>query len=521
MKRLLPLLLCLMPLTALANRLEGDSLSLSERVYQQLITRPLLVSHYADNVALHHLAYPTSLSSFGLRHQWRSETTPMVAERGKGESLYQAFASAYLKPSHTQHLWGDASYTNGVRRQVNWNTTSDIHLLYPYLVSDEVGGDLKHERYSFGGGYSGLWDALRLSAQLQYTAQQEFRVRDPRPRNITSHLGATAGAAFAIGNQIVGGNITYGIYKQRSSVASYSPAGATLQRLMSGLGDSFVRFDTNDPTLYYRLNALGGSLHTMPHHHTTGLFAEASYLYSKLTQILSDLNEVPIHHYNEHQASVAIGYQYQPKRQGVIYSIHLTSQVELRDGIEHIVGEPKAGTYPVVGYLHNLRLLHHQNSLSFTISQQAPLHWYGRATLSYQHLSIKKLEPHKRLLSQRLTTSLAGGVAKPFTPHKSLTSHQTLSLDAEIAYTPRLSSTLELPLASMRESQITHLQHLSNISSASALQLLTGVSYSHTFGDGANEWGLQLSCQYHYAHYLPTSQSIHQHQLQTSLRLIF
>lgn len=516
MKRVLLLLIWLLPLVATANTADRDSLTLSERLLQRYASKPLLERIYTENVALHHLSHTTSLSSFGVQNDWRSESQALFPEVGQGQSLYQAFATAYLQQSAKDHLWGYARYTNGVKQKVSWNSTSDIQLLYPYIVSDEIGGDLKHERYSFSGGYSGLLNALRLSGELSYAAQQEYRNKDPRPRNITSHLQVTVGSTYPLGDQVVGATLSYGIYKQRSSVSFYNPSGATVQRLMNGLGGSFVRFDTNDPTLYYRLYSVGGSLHTMPLQGSSGLFAEGSYRYAHLTQILSDLNEVPTQHYKAHQASASVGYQLQPVAEGLIYSAQLRSEIELRDGIEHIVSEPKAGTYPIVGYLHNLRMLHNQNSLGVTISQKASINWYGRATFSHQYLSVVKLEPEKRLLQQRFTTALAGGVAYALTPQ------QTVTMDTEVAYSPRIRGTLKLPLASMRESQIAHLQHLSDVASSSTISLCVGGSYGYAFGSGANEWGLQLSCLYQYGHFQLSHESgIHQHQLQTTLKLIF
>lgn len=506
--------------SAQGETLDTDSSTLTLKVYERVSATPLLQAQYSDNVAMHHLTYRTSTSSFGMEYQWRDENQALFSEYGRGESLTHIFATTYLQPKETEHLWGFARYSTGTKKGINWNSTSDISRLYPYIVSDTLGGDLLHEMYSFGGGYSGAWCGYRLSGHLAYDAQQEYRTVDPRPRNITSHLRVSSGVSRSLGGYDLGMSLQYGIYKQRSSITFFSPLGSALQRLMSGLGDSFSRFDSNDPSVYYRGYTLGTALDLLPKDTSSGLFGSIAYQFDQIEQTLSDMNEVPIHHHANHQIQFAIAYQQKIQNSPTTWGVELKSNLQRRDGVEHIVSEPKAGTYPVVGYLPNFRMQRaHKQVAVYLSNNKGVMHqeqWWIKASLAHRYLDISKVMPEKRLLSSQWTGILSGEASRM------LTSHQILSLGAEVAYAPTSKGSLQLPYATMRDYDIAHLEHSLRSLSGSFIALQVSPSYFHAFGSNTKEWGLRGSCQYRYEQYRhPGAAPTHRHCLVTTIQLVF
>lgn len=97
-------------------------------------------------------------------------------------------------------LWGEARYKNGKKTGRRWNETSDYLLLYPYVMGDTVGGDLKSEQYYFSGGYAYRKGSYTIGAEGSYGADIEYRNADPRPKNLTGDLYFTIGMSWKTGN---------------------------------------------------------------------------------------------------------------------------------------------------------------------------------------------------------------------------------------------------------------------------------------------------------------------------------
>lgn len=501
MRRLLiaPLLL----LTLLPLRAEvADSLMLSESAYERVTLSRLPQVSLADGVSVHHLRYRTSLSSLSLSYDWRGADRPIYDEEGCGLSIGRLRAETYLLPSEQEHLWGFADYARGVKKGVRWCSTSDYDRLYPFVVADEEGGDMSHESYAFGGGYSrSLYERLRLSGEMTYRSQQEYRTIDPRPRNIVSDLHAAAGAAYEIGAYDLGLSLGYGIYKQRSSVSFYSPLGATQQYLMSGLGGSFKRFDTNTPSLQYRGRELSAALHLLPRR-GVGLMGSVEYRYRSLEQALSDMNDVPIHHYHDHGGQLRLAFLREGRH--LRYGPELSLSGALRSGVEHIVGEPTAGTYPVMGYNPNFRRLLGEACLTLHLAdvrgEEAGWHWTARPMLSYRLLDTRLLEPEKHLSVQGWEGALDMELA-----YRSRRDRYAL-LQLTLSGAPRSISSLSLPLSTMEPERVAQVTRHRDALGQSRWSIAIGPSYFMPLTLGTELLGLQLSCRYRLEHYTVSPQ---------------
>ena len=104
----------------------------------------------------------------------RREQQAIVTQEGNGESVGFASANAYIRKGKND-IWGKAAYTNGVRRNVGYNETSDYRLLYPYVTADLIGGSSKEESYSFGGGFAHRTGEFTLAASAGYRALLAYR----------------------------------------------------------------------------------------------------------------------------------------------------------------------------------------------------------------------------------------------------------------------------------------------------------------------------------------------------------
>lgn len=511
------LCLCLL-LLPVASAAASDTLTLTDNAYERASALLTIRDAYADNTAMHHLLYRSSLSSFGARYEWRHETETLLDEMGRGEGITHLHADTYLRPSPGEHLWGYADYANGKKKGVERNSTSDYLRLYPYIIAGEEGGDLSHERYTFGGGYSHLiGEALRGAAEISYRSQQEYRTVDPRPRNVVSDLHLSVGLSYPVAMYTLGLSAEYGIYKQRSSVALYHPMGGVMQRLMNGLGGSFRRFDANEPFVNYGGQSLAIALHLLPQSLRSGWMCEAGYRYSDLEQTVSDHNDVPIHHYRDHRIELSAA---RMQRIGsLVWSIDLRGTIAYRNGVEHIVGEPSAGTYPVVGYNPNFHrsLAHGRLTLSVGDDEHQREGWHWRVSpgLDYNFLKISVLEPEKELSRRRWLGLLRGEVA--YLPRR----HGYVTLALEASYAPQASGQLLLPRAEMDPLLVARLDHTYRTLASSTMGFLIAPKYHLPLGRWAGSSAVELSCRYRLDRYrYAEASAVYRHALVAEIRLV-
>ncbi|MDY3885359.1 DUF6850 family outer membrane beta-barrel protein [Porphyromonas somerae] len=493
---------------------ERDTLPLLSRSLEHATADVAMLRYYHDNVALHHLLYPSSLSTFGTEYHWRHEDRAFLQQNGSGESLTHIYANTYLKPSESQHLWGNATYSSGLIKGVRFNSTSDFARLYPYTVADAEGGNLLHERYAFGGGYSRAYHQWRMAGEVQYLSQQEYRRVDPRPRNIVSNLTMNMGVAHPLGSYIVGVSLGHEIYKQRSSVAFYSPLGTTIQWLMNGLGGSFARFNTNTPTVYYRGYGLASTAHLVPSG-VEGFSAKIGYQYHRLEETLTDMNEVPIHHYNDHQVEVALGYLWQGTCQ---QGVELKAEIQNRKGVEHIVGEPTAGTYPVIGELPNFYFPHYKGTLAWHVGRsEGGMNWHLSPTLSYRYLAIRKLEPKSLLQSQRWQVALSG-----FGSYQ-IDKASYIALSCNIGYSPLGKGELSLSHTTLKEELSGEVRHSFATINAAQLFFEVASKWHYTIqGWGALPWGVEVGGRYRFDQYSGGGvDAIHRHRVEGVIQILF
>ncbi|MDE6050125.1 MAG: hypothetical protein K2G08_00410, partial [Paramuribaculum sp.] len=144
------------------------------------------------NPAMKQWMLPVSVSAIEASYDRSRLNQSVYIQQGEGSDAWKAGAESYMK-YRTSTLWGAASYSGGHEFNPVWNESSDLGLIYPYVVADSIGGNIKSETYSLGGGYADHTDRWAWGATISYVAGLHYRNVDPRPRNVTGRLDISAG----------------------------------------------------------------------------------------------------------------------------------------------------------------------------------------------------------------------------------------------------------------------------------------------------------------------------------------
>lgn len=168
-----------------------------------------------------------------------------IIQNGLDNKAFKINVNSYFKILNKKKnikdkaVWGYAQYLRGRKDKVIMNETSDYDYLYPYIVSDTVGGDnLKYEEYKFKGGYVQKVDRNTFSVSLAYRALREYRTIDPRPDNTSSKLDVKFSYSYKVLRDYnLGLALDLSTYKQNNNLIFNSHLGAPLVYQETGLGN--------------------------------------------------------------------------------------------------------------------------------------------------------------------------------------------------------------------------------------------------------------------------------------------
>lgn len=301
----------------------------AERVgeHRSVFTTPLELAW--ENPALLHLRYSTSLTSV-------KAGALLTSEEGGG--FFNA--DTYLKMSNAT-VTGYARYENSRRRKGQLTETSDEELVGPYLTSADGDGSMRQEVYTFGGSYTAELGRWRVGISGGYDAGLYYRTVDPRPRNVTGLLQLTPAAAFSISQKYeVAVALPLSKYKQTSSLSFVSELGQNTIHHLTGLGNTYDRFEGQGKSGYYTGHSIGVSGGVMPKE--SGAYLLAGYSCMSIDHILSDLNNLPLASTSTPVVKVSAGWKRGSWMAGVYGSR------ERRRGTENIFGDPVSGQYPKI-----------------------------------------------------------------------------------------------------------------------------------------------------------------------------
>lgn len=301
------------------------------------------------NPAMQSFRDSISQTEVGVGYDYRHASTPMRLEQGDGHSRAFANVDAYLHKGKAT-LWGNAYYSNGSTRNIQFCETSDFELLYPYLMADTVGGKSQQERYHFLGGFSyPVGSRWHIGAEGSYAASMEYRTRDPRPKNLSGDLKAQLAASYRWGNvqdgHVLGLAINARKYKQTNEVKLYNEVSTPTIYHLTGLGNDYYRFRGMNTSTYYKGYGVGGAIDWM-RASQRGWFAHAEYGYLDIDKIISSLNELPMANIKEYREKVSFGCRKGNDRN--IFGYAFSEEWTTRRGRENVFGTAQDNVYPQI-----------------------------------------------------------------------------------------------------------------------------------------------------------------------------
>ncbi len=407
----------------------------------------------------------TSLSQVQGEFHWREDGNAgaINPQLGTGETTWKFDASSYMKYK-TSTLWGHASYENGKTRNVTWNETSDLTTVYPYVLADSVGGDMKLERYNFSGGWTDTYGRWDLGATMGYTAGLYYRSVDPRPRNITARLEAAVGAGYHVSDAVlVSAMVGFEKYKQTNAVEFYSDLGSRRLLHLAGLASHYARFAGNGLSTYYKGYTWHGGLNLMVQEHW---WLSAVATHTSMEHVLRDLNNLPIVDLNHNEINAEAAYFASTELAFVA-----NARVARRVGTENIFGEPSSGVYDQIAshdrYFNNIFAASLQAQYTMPLGsvrlQLVPQVGYDHN--NQYHNTLDNREYTSRLMGGAQVKALCNVGKHLITAHVKATYSDSVSDDWDIVVTDDEMQ----PIVAME-------QHLHDLAAASQVYTQAGVS---------------------------------------------
>ena len=322
-----------------------DTASVLGRVEADGVSAMSLVEVAFANPAMKPLQRGYSMSRVEGSYFSRSDGGRAVdPQQGSGSRHWAFDADSYMKYKGST-LWGAASYRNGKDLSVRWNETSELPLVYPYVMADSIGGDIKKEIYSFSGGYASSRGPLGWGGALGYTAGLYYRAVDPRPRNVTGNLRFSLGGTYRFGGCTAGLMLGYAKYKQTNEVDFYSELGSRRLLHLTGPVSDYGRFAGDAADTYYNGNTftLGLNLAT-----ARGLMFSAEAVRYTLTNVLSSLNNLPMARAVHSQLRAEAAWVGRGGKGAVARLL-----VSRRKGTENVFGDASAAVFPKIAERDN------------------------------------------------------------------------------------------------------------------------------------------------------------------------
>ncbi len=402
------------------------------------------VKIYERDIVAKTFAYNYSLSTLGIEYDWKREKEAKIAQLGDGIDLLNIYANSYLNLSSKNKVWGAASYNTGTKHNLMWNSTSDYELLYPYILADQIGGDMKTEQYYFSGGYSHIWDKWNFSIDGAYRALHEYRQIDPRPRNISSELKFASGVGYAITkNKVIGLTAFAQIYKQNGSLSFYSESGVEKEYQMTGLGSIFHRFSGDVTSLLHQGLGWGANLSFFDKQRK-GLSALVSYKHFGVDRIAKGFNNLDLTRQIKDEIFAEISYLKHTHNK--YHGLSLNVDFRHNQGLESVVGDATSGIYPIA-MKQNMYLRNYLNtSIEYMIGfVSANKHRYTiKPAIAYELSQEKYIFPNKTMKYSNVVPKL-DFVFEKF--------NSKISYQAKLGalYTINTNKSLSLPVVNMEQ----------------------------------------------------------------------
>lgn len=337
---------------------KGDTILIQKRAYERSAVRQNFIITPYLNPALNYYCYSDSYSSLSISGDWDNESRALNAQEGDGWGGFKVAADSYVRMSDASRIWGNAYYHNGERKNVQWNESADYELIYPYVMADTIGGDIKSETYFFEGGYAASHGRWTFGGEFSYRALLEYRDVDPRPRNSIADLQGKAGASYQFNKRYaVALSAEAHKYKQNGDITYYNELGVSKTFHLSGLGTSYTRFDGTRNTVRYQGHIFGAGLDLLPVKSDGGWTSSVSYQHAFYEKILPGANDLTLNELDEDRYQGEIAWTSATTRN---HNWGIKANAEFRDrkGTEILYGDAVNSIYPQIATAQQLSLIH-------------------------------------------------------------------------------------------------------------------------------------------------------------------
>lgn len=246
------------------------------------------LNKYYDTPTLKLLNTPIQYTSMNINYS-TEESKKYILQKGSAVNDFNINIESFQKKDNNLNLWGKFQYENIHTKNVNFNETLDYDYLYPYIMSDTVGGNLTNEHYMILGGLSKTHNKTTYALETSFIGKQSIRQRDPRINNISSNFNATFSIArkaspnYTLGLALIGER-----YFQKAKVSFNSELGRPSIIHETGLGNYnkiFAGIRDNSEYLGYNY---GLSLHYVPSNQL-GWFAAIKLMGSNIEKKIKDI----------------------------------------------------------------------------------------------------------------------------------------------------------------------------------------------------------------------------------------
>lgn len=473
---------------------QNDSLPIID-IRKKITENSSLVIDFAGrtlfNPANKYKLYDYRMTDVKIGAEYEHQDEALVVQKGDG------YVDAYLDintyiPLKDYSFWGGVKYKNGERKNVRFNETSDYSLLYPYLMGDTIGGDMKYEVYYFSGGYAqkrGLWT---WGAEADLRALQEYRGVDPRPKNTSTTLNISLGAALQLPFDY---NLAFSLrgrkYKQTNELSFYNELGKPNVYHYTGLDTDYARFRGSNDQTHYKGHLFGADISFLPID-KSGFSANLSYDYFTFEKIIKNLNELPMAKASDRDVKAELVYlnsSHPTLSRGVKIDIQLLN----RRGTENIFGDPANNNYQQIMtidmYEHQVTNL----SLSGFLEKKESngIFWSLMPTLTYLDMEESYVNPKKTILYKHLVGTLSAGLNHSFGKFY-------LKTGIYIKYTHALDSKIDLGSQDFKNFLAPEIVHNYMIASKDNTQIGINPQIGYKL---KNNYLIYLGAEWHYGRY--------------------
>jgi len=418
MSRAIPILLTVtMAVTGQAMAQSGLPANQSDALLRKvaLNSLPLMTSTnhiYSINPATMTYQDSISLSSISLTEEYSHLQKAVMEQLGTGYNSISVTANSYLHLSPCTTVWGKAGFTTSKKHNVKWTNCIDYLRVAPYVLGDEVGGNLSLKRYTFTGGYSGLFGKWTAGISADYRAEIAYRDRDPRVKTVVSDLNVKLGSSYLITTEYsLGLNGGLNIYNQNCDLEFYNPMNDINTFTLTGLGTYYNRFmgNTNKSSGYQSVgfNASLQFVSTV----RQGFMSSFEFDHYKMEQHLRNFNNLTLGFSDVNTITANLAYKFHFS-QYVKFQPIAEAHIVSHKGTENLFGTSAGASYDKIGsrsiYRHNTSLMR----LSFPLQIQHEEIFYTLTPYTgYDFDREHYLDPNRELQASHIIPGLTASIS--------------------------------------------------------------------------------------------------------------